>query len=486
MRRLIAIAATTTTLGTLGVTATAQAQQAGPARQASRGADPTVPSGVETAVSLASCPAGSSPAVAPGPPAAVNVVIQRSSTAVAVKLAGDWLTTGSTTFTVKCSATVTKKSTVTVTAAPPENAAVGVGADTLQNLTNQFSADYNAILASSANSHLYSWDSTNPTTGAIGDKIAVKTNCASIRRPDGSSQGIEQLVTGQSTSDRKFDCVNFAPSSRNREFADPPLGKGGIGFVVLAGDAVTWATPATTDAPKSLTTAQLAEIYSCSVPGVNGFQPDNWADLGGKNAPIRPFLPTTAIGADQGIETLSFFLAAIGVDTPGPCVSTDNNTLQDNDGVNPVLNSPAAIYPYSVGDYIAQRFHSAKCLNSSCMPGSRGVICTPSGTQNTFGCDTHGPMVLKEINGVAPTTGTGGKTSINRNFPPTMIDSLADVVPFDPNTADHIPGSESGAPGGVNLEKIFGASGWACTSKTAKTDIKNYGFVPLESCGIPT
>src|SRR5215472_5750558 len=43
---------------------------------------------------------------------------------------------------------------------------------------------------------------------------------------------------------------------------------------------------------------------------------------------------------------------------------------------------------------------------------------------------------------------------------------------------NHIPGSESGAPGGVNLEKIFGHSGWACTSKVAKANIKSYGFVP--------
>jgi len=371
---------------------------------------------------------------------------------------------------------------VTVTATPPEDAAVGVGADT-GGLLDQLSGDYNATLTSAPHGGLYSWDSTNPATGAIRDKITPKSNCASIQRPDGSSQGIGQFTMFQATSDHKYYCLNFASSSRPAEFADPPFAPGGIAFVALAGDAGTWATPATTDAPKTLTPTQLAEIYTCSVPAKSGFTPNNWEDLGGKNAPILPFLPVTAIGGDQGVETVSSFLNAIGVDVPGPCVSNDNNTLQDDDGANPVLNNPAAIFPYSIGDYIGQRFHSAKCLNSSCTPSSRGVICTPSGTQNTFGCDTHGPMVLKEIDGIAPTTGTGTKTVINPAFPAAFQRDLFEVVPFDANTTDHIPGP-SNPRGGINLERIFGASGWACTSKTAKTEIKNYGFLPLgAACG---
>jgi len=89
-----------------------------------------------------------------------------------------------------------------------------------------------------------------------------------------------------------------------------------------------------------------------------------------------------------------------------------------------------------------------------------------------------------KINGIAPTTGTGTSTVINTSFPSTFDRTLYEVVPYDPNTSDHIPGSESGAPGGVNLEKLFGASGWACTNALAKTDIKDYGFIPLSTCGL--
>ena len=90
---------------------------------------------------------------------------------------------------------------------------------------------------------------------------------------------------------------------------------------------------------------------------------------------------------------------------------------------------------------------------------------------------------MKKINGVAPTTGSGGGTKINPAFDSTFDRTLYEVVPYDANTTDHIPGPESGAPGGVDLEKIFGATGWACTNATAKLDIENYGFESIGSCG---
>ncbi len=99
-----------------------------------------------------------------------------------------------------------------------------------------------------------------------------------------------------------------------RGSSDPPYAPGGVAFTALAGDAVDWATPSTTDAPKTLTPAQLNAIYTCT--------DTNWNQVGGKNAPIQPFLPQSGAG------TLTFWLAAIGVTTPGPCVSNDNNTLE--------------------------------------------------------------------------------------------------------------------------------------------------------------
>jgi hypothetical protein len=161
-------------------------------------------------------------------------------------------------------------------------------------------------------------------------------------------------------------------------------------------------------------------------------------------------------------------------------VSNNGNKLEENEGVDPVLQNPAAIWIYSVGDWIAQKFHSAACTNSGC---TGTPPCAPKAGKNEYGCDVHGTYVVKKINGIAPTTGKNGGTTINPAFPAAFDRILYEVVPYDPNTTDHIPGSESGAPGGVDLEKIFGASGWACTNATAKLDIKNYGFVGIGICG---
>jgi ABC-type phosphate transport system substrate-binding protein len=406
----------------------------------------------------------SSPALPNGSAGAVQAVINGAKS----KLVGDWPPPPPSSYAVSvhCSNATTLSAAVTVNASPGENDAVGVGSDTIQNVFDQFSADFNAKLSTTA-SHLYSWDATNPNTGAIGDTIREKADCSTIARPDGSSAGINQLKTFTASTSGPL-CTNFARSSRPRASTDPPYAAGGVAFVNMAGDAVTWSAQATTNAPASLTQAQLAGIYNCVIT--------NWSQVGGANAPIHAFIPQTGSG------TRAFFLSAIGVANPGACVSDDGGLLEENEGVNPVLNDPNAIFPYSIGKYIAERFHSATCSNSACTP-TNGIACHPAGTQNLFGCNTHGTMVLKEISGIAPTTGTGKKTVINSSFPATFQRTLFEVVPWDPATVDHIPGATKPV-GGVNLEPIFGASGFICKNTVAKTDLRNYGFLAIATCGI--
>ena len=92
-------------------------------------------------------------------------------------------------------------------------------------------------------------------------------------------------------------------------------------------------------------------------------------------------------------------------------------------------------------------------------------------------------MTPGQINGIAPTTGSGTGTKINPAFPATFDRTLFNVVPFDPATSDHIPGTSSPV-GGLPLAGIFGAGGYDCTSATAKADITAYGFVNLGlGCG---
>jgi ABC-type phosphate transport system substrate-binding protein len=344
---------------------------------------------------------------------------------------------------------------------PREGDVVGVGADTDEFLLDQFGHDYNASHSGSAHL-LYSWDATNPSTGAVEDSIKTKANCSKIPRPDGSSAGITAFDANAKTSDGKAFCIDYARSARGRASTDPPKASGGIVFVALAKDAITYATQSTTNAPANLTTAQLASIYNCV--------DTNWSQVGGKSAPIHAFLPQTGSGLR------SSFLAIIGVTTPGSCV---NSSVQQNQGVDPLLKDPDAVVPYSIAKYIAQRYHSAKCLKSSCAPVS-GVECKPTGTKNLFGCDEHGTLILNSVNGTAPTTGTAPNVTINPSLSPTFFNTIYDVVRFSGSTPDNIPS---------NLEPFFGAAnakvkGWACSNKKATTDIKHYGFLTTPLCGI--
>ena len=457
VRPLIAgAAATAAALSVVGLTATAQAQP-------KPKADPPVVKGVATAVNLAACPAGNTVnSVTPAPPGTVNLVKNGNKS----KLAGVFTATGSTQFTVHCSGGTTPKTTVTVTAAPNLKDATGVGSDTTQNVLDQLGADFNVGKAVTA-THVWSWDALNPLGGPAGDSIQVKGGgCAAIARPNGSSAGVAALGASQKISGT--NCVSFARSSRGRAPTDPPFAAGGIAFVAMGGDAVTWSAQATTNAPATLTTAQLAGIYNCTTT--------NWNQVGGKNGLIKAFIPQAGSG------TRAFFLGAIGVANPGACVSSLGDTLEENQGVNPALNDPNAIFPFSIGKYIAERFHSATCFNAGCTPVA-GLRCTPSGTQNLFGCNTRGTLILKKVMGIAPTTGAGLGTVINSAFPATYQRTIFNVVPFDPNTADHIPGATNPV-GGVNLAPIFGAGGYVCNNATAKADLKKYGFLQIPTCGL--
>jgi ABC-type phosphate transport system substrate-binding protein len=342
-------------------------------------------------------------------------------------------------------------------AAPGPTAIVGVGSNTIESVFDQFAHDYDSTHPGAL--QLYSWDAENPSTGALNQLITFKKGCVAEPRPNGSGAGITALTTNEGGTVSGHPCVDFARSSSARSTTNPPYAPGGVAFVALAGDAVTYATVAGSNAPNNLTTAQLNEIYSCTVT--------NWGQVGGRNAPILAYLPQTSSG------TRSFFLKAIGVSSPGACVSDENNLLDENEGTNPLLHSTDAIFPYSVGKYIAQVYHSAACLNSSCT-AVHGAICRPHGGQNEFGCDNRGSLLLRDINGTAPTTGSGSSTVINSGFTSAFVRTLFEVVRFSAATADHIP---------AYLEPLFGANGWVCTSPVAKQDLVNYGFILLPTCG---
>jgi ABC-type phosphate transport system substrate-binding protein len=370
---------------------------------------------------------------------------------------------------------------------------VGVGADTTQYLFDQLSADYNKTVTSSS-PHLYSWDATPAAN--IQEKSG-STAC-NLPRPNGSGAGISALESN--VTDGTHFCVDFARSARSRSSTDPACASGGICYIYLAGDAVDWTARSTaaggTDAPASLTLTQLKNIYLCKTT--------NWKAVGGKSATIKPFLPQTASG------TRSFFLTALGGGTtpivPGSCVSDGattafpNGTIQENEGQDSMLNNAAAIFPYSVADYLAQGYHDAACTSGCGGTVSDNPVCAPAGSENKFGCNetTTGPgaspvLTLKKINGVAATKpavlpaeptppAINSTPKVNSSFTAAFQRHVYDVVRFGGSTTDPIPSY---------LQKVFNPAsgspkGWICGTTKGQGDIRAYGFLYQSAlCGTP-
>ena len=357
---------------------------------------------------------------------------------------------------------------------PAATSIVGVGSNTTQYVLDQLAANYDKT---SATRKLYSWDATNPTTGAIGDNIVTKKGCTAIPRPDGSSAGITALDAN--TADGSNFCIDYARSSRARTATDPGYTAGGIAFTTLATDAITYATRASgTNAPASLTLLQLKNIYLCKTT--------NWDKVGGSAGTIDAFIPQSGSG------TRNTFLLALGGGitpiTPGACVSDlptqadPGGTLEENEGINPALNDANAIFPYSIGAFVAQAYRSAPVSGD-------GITCTPAGAENKFGCDYHGVLTLDEINGSKPTNtfplpafptppAINTAMTINTHFTAAFDRTLFNVVRFDATTPDHIP---------AYLEPVFASAaaatpGFACAAAQAKV-LKAYGFLTTPLCG---
>jgi hypothetical protein len=198
---------------------------------------------------------------------------------------------------------------------------VGIGSQYFEYLMDQFSVNYDkALLAklpkgdSQSRSctrqprpFLYSWDSQASAVAVGSPLIRPKQGCAQISR----SEGIAALVDGGTTAGHP--CVDFVRPSRPPRTTDPP----NLTFVPLAMDNLTYASIGKSkkfrhgsNAPASLSTADLTGIYACKFVKWNQI-PGNSK---GSKATIHPLLPQAGSGP------LASFLNAIGVTTPGPCV----------------------------------------------------------------------------------------------------------------------------------------------------------------------
>ena len=339
--------------------------------------------------------------------------------------------------------------------APKAYDIVGVGSNTTQYVLDAIANKYDAGIGtkhSAAHPYFYSWDAVPlGTSASVVTHINPKAGCATIVRPNGSGAGVTALGITQKIKlgGVTYPCIDFSRSSGGRKPTNPKYGPGGIAFVAFARDAMTWASRAAnkggSDAPKSLNLKQLQGIFGCKIT--------NWKQVGGKAGAIKVYLP------QPGSGTLAAWEKVMNITTPGSCVS---QAPEENEGGYKGFNSPNAIAMYSIGAYVAQKYHSAGCHS------------TPTGTQNKFGCNVTGVLALGNISGVSPFS-TAKVPVINPKFPSSFWRTIYNVVPYTVGTSDHIS---------KKLEGMFGKSGYLCKSGTAKAIIQDYGFVNYAFCGV--
>ncbi|MFE2421225.1 hypothetical protein [Streptomyces hokutonensis] len=283
----------------------------------------------------------------------------------------------------------------------------GVGSDTTQYVMNGIGDS----VTNTSGKIIASWNATGTST------IKTKaTGCDTVARPDGSSAGINALNADITAG---TNCIDFARSSRGpadtstTDLTFIPYGKDGVTFATALGSTLGNTTA-------GLTKAQLASIYEC-----------NSTDF--PNA--QPLLPQSGSG------TRTFWLAAIGITEAqiGSCV---NQTLQEHNGL--AVTNANQIMPYSIAQWIAQ---------------GKGFSDVPN---------RRGTTRLRNINGSAPTTGSGTALALNTSFDPGFLRNVYNVVPTA-KLADS-----------VIAATFVGSASKVCASSTV---IANYGFGLLSNCG---
>jgi ABC-type phosphate transport system substrate-binding protein len=236
---------------------------------------------------------------------------------------------------------------------PPDRPLAGVGSDTTQDIMNAFANGTNAsvppfggIKDGGGNFVVSSFDATGSATITTHPTAA----CTNIPRPAGSGNGVTALDADTS------GCIQFARSSSDLSSTHP-----NDTFIPFATDALTFATAAITNVPKTFTKAQLTTIYSRNVE---------------QGCIRQPLLPH--VGSGTRSSWLAFVMVGgAGQPAIGTCVKDVINgvPIEEHDGR--VVTNPEQMVPFSVAQFIAQTTQ-------------------PSVT------DRHGPVVPRAVNGVSP------------------------------------------------------------------------------------
>ncbi|GAA1915766.1 Ig-like domain repeat protein [Nocardioides hwasunensis] len=216
---------------------------------------------------------------------------------------------------------------------PDADDIVGVGSDTTMFAVS-YLADGHAGVAgyNAANpaQRLVSFDAR--TFDAAGNQtnsanVTLRAGSAAIIRPNGSGGG-KSLLYGQANNAD----VSFARSSSGNNANETAANLQAFPF---AKDTLAVATAPTSNAPATLTPAQIVGIYEGSIT--------NWSQVGGASGVIKPLTPQTSSGTGDFFKKELDKIKGSTL-TYGPSVTF----VQEHDDA-PVKSDPNAIAPFSVG-----------------------------------------------------------------------------------------------------------------------------------------
>ena len=163
---------------------------------------------------------------------------------------------------------------------PAASDVIGVGSDTSEFALN-FLADGNAgtpgYNASSPANKLVSWNALPPAGGTA--TINLPSN-PTAPRPNGSTAGKNALYGAGNVAD-----IDFARSSSALSTTEKQAGLQAFPF---AKDSLALATAKVSNAPTSISPADMVRIYSGTVT--------NWSQLGGAPGVIEPKIPQAGSG----------------------------------------------------------------------------------------------------------------------------------------------------------------------------------------------
>ena len=209
---------------------------------------------------------------------------------------------------------------------PVDSDIVGVGSDTTQFAMN-YLADGNAGVAGynagRTSARLVSFDATG------GGTVTLKQGSAPIGRPNGSSAGKVLLYGAGNNPD-----VDYARSSSAISATEKSNGLFAFPF---AKDTLTLATAKVSNAPASISAADMVKIYDGTYT--------NWNQVpGGTAGVIAPKIPQSGSG------TRSFFVGQLTAANGGSPVTLAGTVVdvQEHDPA-PIQSDPNAVAPFSIG-----------------------------------------------------------------------------------------------------------------------------------------